>query len=107
MQCNLIRRQSTWIDLKVKINEIKVFSLINKSCEGLPAYFYSKIVACHQIFFHQGSISPPFYAKLLHAKITKMQKDTVDLTVFFAILGSLHAKSARKTFVNLTLGFVI
>jgi len=34
--------------------------------------------------------------KLLHAQIPKVQKDNDDLTVFFALLGFLSMKAARK-----------
>jgi len=33
-----------------------------------------------------------------------VQKDTGDLTVFFALLGSAHAKAALKTLAKLTQG---
>jgi len=46
-----------------------------------------------------GSISPTFYGKLCLEKIPKAQKDTVYLTVIFALLGSL-----RKALVKLTRG---
>jgi hypothetical protein len=47
-----------------------------------------------------GSISPTFYELLLRAQLPKAQKDTDDLTVFFALLGSVHKKAAHKTLVN-------
>jgi len=43
-----------------------------------------------------GSISPTFYEQLLHAQIPKAQKDTDDLTVFFALLGSAGVKTSCK-----------
>jgi len=50
---------------------------------------------------HFGSISPTFYELLLRApQFPKAQKDTDDLTVFFALLGSVHKKAAHKTLVN-------
>ncbi len=43
-----------------------------------------------------GSISPMFYDQLLRPKIPKAQKDTDDLTVFFALLGSACVKAVRR-----------
>jgi len=51
-----------------------------------------------------GSISPTFYGKLCLEKIPKAQKDTVYLTVIFALLGSAYVKALRKALVKLTLG---
>ncbi len=48
-----------------------------------------------------GSISPTFFKQLLSAQIPKAQKDIDYLTVF-ALLGSLLAKTARKTLMKLT-----
>jgi len=45
-----------------------------------------------------------FYKQLLHMQISKAQKDTDDLTFFFALLGSSSVKAARKTLVKLTPG---
>jgi hypothetical protein len=42
------------------------------------------------------SISPTFYKQLLPEKIPKAQKDTGDLTVCFAILGSDRVKAVLK-----------
>jgi len=47
-------------------------------------------------FHYLGSISPIFYTKLFCRQIPKAQKDTDDLTVFFALLGSGHVKAAGK-----------
>jgi len=44
-------------------------------------------------------ISPTFYAQLL-----QKQKKTDGLTVFLALLGSVHVKAARKMLMNLTPG---
>jgi len=44
----------------------------------------------------QGSISPSFYEQLLHAKITKAQKYSNDLTVFSALLGSMLIIATRN-----------
>jgi len=41
------------------------------------------------------SISTTFYEQLLRAKIPKAQKDTDDLTVFFAHLGSTRILSKK------------
>jgi len=38
----------------------------------------------------------------LRAKIPKAQKDTDDLTVFFALLESAHSKVAHKMLMKLT-----
>jgi len=51
-----------------------------------------------------GSISPTFYANLLNAKVPKAQKDTDDLTVIFALLGSARVKALHKMLVKLTPG---
>jgi len=39
-------------------------------------------------------------------QIQKAQKNTDDVTVFFALLGSAHLKVACKMLVNVTLGFI-
>jgi hypothetical protein len=44
----------------------------------------------------QGSNSPLFYKQFLCKKIPKVQKDTDNLTVFFALLGSVRVKAAHK-----------
>jgi len=51
-----------------------------------------------------GSILPTFYKQLLLPQIPKVQKDTVDMTVFFVLLGSAFVKALRKMLVILTLG---
>ena len=43
----------------------------------------------------QASISPTFYAHLLHAKIPKVQKDS-QVRQLFAVLGSVYVKAAHK-----------
>ncbi len=48
------------------------------------------------------SILSTFYSKLLRAKITKVHKDTDDLTVIFLLLGSERIVAARKMLVKLT-----
>jgi len=54
--------------------------------------------------FSQGSISPTFYAQLLRSQIPKALKDTYDLTIFFALLGSTSIKVVRKMLMNLSPG---
>jgi len=49
-----------------------------------------------------GSISPLFYAKLLLAQITKVQKDTDDMAVFLCFWDLVQA--ANKTLVKSTTG---
>jgi len=53
-----------------------------------------------------GSISPTFYEQLLHVQISKVQKNTDDLTVIFVLLRSELIKAARKMLVNLTPGLL-
>jgi len=53
-----------------------------------------------------GTISPSLHEQLLHVQIPNLKKDTDDLTVFFAHLGSVHVKDTRKMLVKLTPGFV-
>ena len=48
------------------------------------------------------SISPTFYEQLLCTKIPKAQKKLLNLTVFFALLGSVRIKAALRTLVKLT-----
>jgi len=43
-----------------------------------------------------GWISSIFYVQHLRAQIPKVQKDTEDLTVFFALLGSAHVIAVCK-----------
>jgi hypothetical protein len=45
---------------------------------------------------HLWLISPTFYQQLLQGKDPKVQNDTDDLAVFFALLGSACVKAARK-----------
>jgi len=45
-----------------------------------------------------------FYTKLSRAQIPKAQKDTGDLTVIFALLGSFLGKVANKMLVKSTPG---
>jgi len=45
---------------------------------------------------HQGSISPTFHEQLLLSNIPNAQKDTVKLSVFFALLGSARPKGMCK-----------
>jgi hypothetical protein len=47
-------------------------------------------------------ILPTFYAHLLCAKIPKVAKDSVYVSVFFALLGSARIKAARKMLVKST-----
>ncbi len=47
-----------------------------------------------------GSISPTFDVQLLCAMILKAQKDTDNLTVYFALLCSVHVKVSRKMLVK-------
>jgi len=49
--------------------------------------------------FHQRSTSSFFL------KIPKVQKKTDNLTLFFALLGSLRVKAALRTLIKLTLGY--
>ncbi len=50
----------------------------------------------------QRSISSTFYEQLLILQIQKAQKDTDDVTVFFALLGSEHVKALLETLVKST-----
>jgi len=52
----------------------------------------------------QVSISPIFYEKLLHVQIPKVQKIQSSHQHFFALLGSVHVKSALKILIKLTTG---
>ncbi len=47
---------------------------------------------------HHVSISSTFYKQLLHTQIPKLKsaKNTVKLSVFFALLGSALVKAERK-----------
>jgi len=45
------------------------------------------------------SISPTFYAQILHAQIPKEQKKTDGLTVFFELLGSTCVKGDCKMLI--------
>jgi len=47
-------------------------------------------------------ILPTFYAQLSGAKIPKVAKDSVDLSVFFALLGSARIKAAHEMLVKST-----
>jgi hypothetical protein len=49
------------------------------------------------------SVSSTFYKQLLCVQIPKAQKDTDDLIVFFALLGSVRVKAAHKLLVKLTM----
>jgi len=51
---------------------------------------------------NQVSISPTVYEQLLHPQIPKAQKDTNDLTIFFALLGSSLIKAACKRVDEIT-----
>jgi len=48
----------------------------------------------------QVSISPTIYEELFCAQIPKVQKNVDDLTVFFALVGSLSVKAALKMLVK-------
>ena len=50
------------------------------------------------------SISPTFYKQLLRSQRSRKRKKQLNLTVFFALLGSARLKAARKTLVKLTPG---
>jgi len=50
------------------------------------------------------SISPTINEQLLHLQITKAQKDTDDVSVFFAYLGSVGLRAARQMIIKLTQG---
>ena len=43
-----------------------------------------------------------FYEQLLRSQIPKIAKKLLNLTVFFALLGSTSTKAARRTLVKLT-----
>ncbi len=58
-----------------------------------------EVCVCHSGY--QGSISPTFYTKLLRVQIPKA-KNTVKLSVFFALLGTALVKAAHKLMVKLT-----
>jgi len=51
---------------------------------------------------HQVSIPPTFYKQLLFELVPKVQKNTADLSDFFAHLGSSRLKVAHKTLTKLT-----
>jgi len=46
--------------------------------------------------------SPTFYEQLLLAQLPKVQKDTENLTTFFALLGYEPVKASSKMLVKLT-----
>ena len=48
------------------------------------------------------TISPTFYEHLVRRKIPKAQKKLLDLTVFFALLGSDGVKAAHRMLMKLT-----
>jgi len=52
----------------------------------------------------QVSISPIIYEELFSAQIPKVQKDMDDLTVFFAVVGSLSVKAACEMLLKTTPG---
>ncbi len=45
-------------------------------------------------------VSPTFYSKHLPMQIPKALKTLDGLTVFFALLGSVHVKAAHKTLMK-------
>ncbi len=65
-----------------------------RSDYGSETLLYTSEIRCH---FHQRS----FYKQLVNAQIPKVQK-TVMLSVFFALFGSAHAKTACKKMMKLT-----
>jgi len=48
-----------------------------------------------------GSISPMFYVQFLRAQIPKAHKNTVKLSVFFALSESARIKAAHKRLMKL------
>jgi hypothetical protein len=56
-----------------------------------------------KVVVHLGLILPTFYELLLRVQIPKSQKNTVKLSVFFALSGSACIKAACKMLVKLTL----
>ena len=50
-----------------------------------------------------NAISPTFYEQLLRLKIPKVQKKSIKLSSFIALLRSAHVKAARRMLVKLTL----
>jgi len=48
-----------------------------------------------------------FYEQLLHAQVPKEQKDTDDMNVYFALLGSLRIKAVHKHVGELILGLCV
>jgi len=60
-----------------------------------------------QLKSSRGQFCQHFYANLLRVQIPKAQKDTDDLTVFFALLVSALVKAAPKMLVKLTQGLTI
>jgi len=51
-----------------------------------------------------GSLSSTFYEQLLHMQILKAQKKNDNLTVFFALSGSVCVKAAHRMLMKLTHG---
>ena len=50
----------------------------------------------------QVSISSTFSNQLLRMQIVEVQKNTVKLSVFFVLFGSVHVRAARGTLMKLT-----
>jgi len=64
----------------------------NTKCEHRKAAQNTTEVKCCLL-----NVKSTFYAQLLRVQVPKAQKETNDLTVFFAHLGSLCVKAAHKT----------
>jgi len=54
----------------------------------------------YEILLTQGKFHQHVYPQLLLTQIPKAQKDSQVISVFFALLGSLRAKAARKMLVK-------
>ena len=54
-----------------------------------------------------GSISPMFYMQLLCTQISKAQRNTANLTVFFALLGSVRVQNSHKHVDEIDPGSII
>ena len=84
----------------VKANQHSLISVDFTFCSGkvkLGGEFVDE-VRCG----NHEAISPTFYEQLLRAQIPKVQKKTVKLTSFIALLGSAHVKAALRMLVKLS-----
>ena len=68
---------------------------------GLVSFIYVLII----FFHHLGVNFINVFMRRIHARRSGKRKKLLDLTVLFALLGSLCVKATRKMMVKLTLGF--